>query len=186
MKRSTIFALAAISALAILMASATPIEAAPRGGRGYGSYYGRGYYGPGNYGRSYYGRGYYGGYYGRGYYGYSPYGYYYGQPYRYYRPKGYGVPAYSSGISTVGYSEAVGGPAVVTVNAPKTAAVWFAGIKATQEGPKHKFRTKHLDPGRKYNYNVKARWTDKNGKTIEKTKTVTLTAGKRKVVNFLN
>lgn len=196
------FIIAAVGALAFLLATETPGNAAPRGGGGgggrgpagggYGGAY-RGYYGGGNYGRGYYGGGYYGpgnyrgGYYGGGYYGY-------GLPYGYYRPYGYGygsyVPIYSSGLVGVGYANVPDGaaaqqePAFVTVNAPESADVWFAGIKATKEGPKHKFRTKPLDPGRKYNYNVKAKWTNEDGKEFEKTKVVSVRAGKRAVVNF--
>jgi len=72
----------------------------------------------------------------------------------------------------------------VTINTPEDAVVWFDGVKAKHEGAEHRFRTARLAPNRQVRYTVRARWTDENGKQVERSKTVRVRSGQNAVVDF--
>lgn len=145
-------------------------------GNGYGNnWYGRGYYGNGYYGNNWNGRGYYGnGYYDNTYADYEP-NYYYGQ-----------TPQYQQG----GYSsfypseEMPQNAAMVHVQVPRDAELWFGGDKTSQTGPARDFVTPELKQDKAYFYTLKARWTDDNGKAVERTKRVQVRPGAHIMVDF--
>jgi uncharacterized protein (TIGR03000 family) len=177
-------------------------------GRGYSGYgYGRGYSG---YGYGGYGRGYYGGYgYGRGYYGgYYPFGYRTGNyvssyPYDY----GYGNDSlrYSlnDGYSTPAMDTPAGPPPVLVnqgpvnqapvvqdstvvfdVRVPENAEIWFNGTKTKQTGAVRKFASPRLLADEAGAYDIRCRW-EVNGRAMEQTRHVTVHAGDRLSMNFL-
>jgi uncharacterized protein (TIGR03000 family) len=74
-------------------------------------------------------------------------------------------------------------PAEIEVRVPAGAEIWFSGEKTKQTGTVRLFRTPPLEPGTRYAYNVKARWTE-NGKEVERTLHVPITAGGRQSVTF--
>jgi uncharacterized protein (TIGR03000 family) len=178
-----------------------------------GGYYGGGYHGGGYYGGGFYGRGYYGGgYYGRGYYGdyglglgltlgYPGYGYnysyaspYYGSSY-YYAPNTYGD--LQSVAPTTSYYQPEMAPTApvphenpnvvnLEVRVPENAALWVEGQPTDPTGSTRHFYSPQLQPGRTYTYHVHARWTDANGKVVDRTKAVDVRAGERIGVDFNN
>jgi uncharacterized protein (TIGR03000 family) len=74
--------------------------------------------------------------------------------------------------------------AMVEVQVPADAQLWFDGENTSQTGTDRMFRSPPLEPGQNYSYEVKAHWTD-NGKDIERTRTVRVHAGERVMVNFM-
>jgi uncharacterized protein (TIGR03000 family) len=187
MSRNRFFALAAAAVTAAVLLFASAAEAGPRGGgnRGGGNR-GGGYYG-GN--RGYYGGGYYGGgYYGGGIGAYP--GTYYDYPYGYSAPS-YVVPAAPSYGSMPAAASADYAPRAdasdltvhVTVRAPADAEIWFGGTKTRQTGAVREFESPELMSGRKYTYEVRARWTQ-DGKEVSRTRSIEVTAGARKTVDF--
>jgi uncharacterized protein (TIGR03000 family) len=194
-------------ALAAFAWAATPqVDARPRGGRGgsgggggwgggWGGYRGGYYGGYGGYGR--YG---YGGYGYRGFYPYlglGGWGYGYGSPsygYSNYYPSyvyDYGTPAYvypdDSGVVTRGagsYAPPNDNTAMLHVSVPADAQVWIEGEATRQRGPQREFVSPALQPGKEYEYTVKARWMQ-DGKPVERTKTVSVHANDTKNVNFV-
>jgi uncharacterized protein (TIGR03000 family) len=236
------FALAALGALALMLASpgtSSAIIIFGPSGVGYGGYggYGLGGFGYGGYGMGYpglYGGGYrmpglgYGmGTYSPGYgmtYGYggattSPYSYVgYGTtygPYRFaYSPgyagvnyAGYGTSVPSSWAMApnsyvafyppsfprsapaaapampASYNSDADTRAVVQVEVPADATLWFDGVQTKQTGALRTFSTPNLESGRSYHYDVKARW-EQNGKPVERTRRVDVYAGARVTVDF--
>jgi uncharacterized protein (TIGR03000 family) len=165
-----------------------------RGGSAYrGGYYGGGYRG-GDYGRGgYYGRygwggylGYYGGYasgYYGGYYGYAPdydSGSYSAAP----DYSAYPVPSddYAAAPAPAARSSTT---ALVTVRvADPNADVWFNGTKTAQKGNERLFESPELAPGRGFTYDVRARWTDDNGRVMDQTRETEVHAGDRLTVDF--
>jgi uncharacterized protein (TIGR03000 family) len=166
-------------------------------GLGYSNVYGRGYglglpYGAGiglgrGYGLGLYGLGY--GRYGYGFgggYGY-PYGYSYGNGY------GYGTPAVGGYASY--YPSAVpqqqpaqqepvnDNTAHLLVVVPENATLTFNGSETSQTGAQREFVTPPLEPGKRYSYEVKVRWTE-NGKPVEQARTVHVQANAWQVVDF--
>jgi uncharacterized protein (TIGR03000 family) len=170
---------------------------------GGGSYY----HGGGYYGRGYYGG--YGGFYGgigiyAPYYGYSSYPYY--APY--YSPSLSVVPSYyeppatayipppssyappsslearplvrSAGIDP----QTLGNAALVEVNVPPNAEVWFDDLKTKQTGDTRTFKSPDLEPGKTYLYDVKAKWIE-NGDEVTRSRTVRVQAGKVVPVDFV-
>jgi uncharacterized protein (TIGR03000 family) len=77
-----------------------------------------------------------------------------------------------------------GGQAYVTVVVPVDAAVFFDGEATSLTGSTRTFVSPPLEQGKKYRYEVKARWTV-NGKQVEQTRKVPVTAGARVRVDFL-
>jgi uncharacterized protein (TIGR03000 family) len=74
-------------------------------------------------------------------------------------------------------------PAEIEVRVPAGAELWFNGEKTTQTGSVRQFRSPPLEPGARYAYDIKARWTE-NGKEVERTLHVPLTAGARQKATF--
>ena len=87
--------------------------------------------------------------------------------------------SYSYG-ATVGTTKA----ARVVVLVPQAdATVWVEG-KATQlKGTRRQFNSPPLDPSQRYEYQVRARWTE-NGKAVEKARTVRIRADDAVTVDF--
>jgi uncharacterized protein (TIGR03000 family) len=75
--------------------------------------------------------------------------------------------------------------AEIRVRVPEGAELWFNGAKTQQDGAVRRFESPPLEPGMRYAYNVKARWTE-GGKEVEKTLHVPVTAGARTTVEFKN
>jgi uncharacterized protein (TIGR03000 family) len=71
----------------------------------------------------------------------------------------------------------------VTVKAPADARVWFDGEPTTSTGPVRQFYSPPLTPGRRYSYEVRARWTE-NGREVTQTRQVDVTPGTSVEVNF--
>jgi uncharacterized protein (TIGR03000 family) len=69
------------------------------------------------------------------------------------------------------------------VRVPAGAEIWFNGEKTTQTGTRRLFLSPELEPGNRYAYDVTARWTE-DGKSVEQTIHVPLTAGARQKVTF--
>jgi uncharacterized protein (TIGR03000 family) len=74
-------------------------------------------------------------------------------------------------------------PARIEVRVPDGAELWFNGAKTRQTGAVRVFESPPLEPGARYAYDVKARWTE-DGRPVEKTYHVPVTAGERSSVTF--
>jgi len=166
-------------------------------GMGFGGGPGMGFGGGPHFGGGFYGGGYPGyGYNHYGYGGYHPYGGYstypsYGYssyPYSaYVYPSDGSISTYSSGY----YSPSVGvtpatqsdNSAHVTVNVPADAQVLFDGSPTTSTGPVRQFTSPSLEPGKSFTYKVEARWNE-NGREMNQTQSVSVTAGSHVNVNF--
>jgi uncharacterized protein (TIGR03000 family) len=182
------------------------------GGYGYGYHgYYPGYYGyyPGYYGWHY--GGYYPGYYGYRAYSYYPYysypytRYYSWAPYTYYpswtyypyrswasaatpvttRTSAYVAPDGGT-VSGASYGERLNDKrAHLRVKVPANAKVWLNGQATRQLRRRERdFFSPVLKPGKKYEYEVRARWKE-NGKTVDETKTVTVRANAWSEVDFI-
>src|SRR5262245_9378056 len=66
---------------------------------------------------------------------------------------------------------------------PADACLWMEGAQTEQTGPVRVFDSPPLERGEEYSYEIKARWND-NGKEVEQTQTVTVTAGQKVKVKF--
>jgi len=72
----------------------------------------------------------------------------------------------------------------VIVLVPDADATVLVEGKATQQkGTRRQFKSPPLDPSQRYEYEVRARWTE-NGKTVEQTRTVRLRADDAVTVDF--
>lgn len=190
----------------------TPSRQSGRGGYSHENYQ-HGYGGEGGYGRGYYGGsgwGYYspsfGLYIGPGpgysyrypyYGGYefpSDWGYYYNPPsYSYVEPShdyqstyGYFEPSVPTPYpSSAGLAEDHDpNAALLEVMVPENAQLWFAGARTAQTGPVRHFVSPSLPPGQPFTYEIRARWTDASGRSVERIKRVKVQAGARIGVNF--
>lgn len=166
----------------------------------YGSGFGRGYGPSMTYGV-------YGGGYGLSgpLYGY---GYSYGGGYPYYggnsAPRGnygYNLSSYLGGSSTLNSTQPLGNYAFYYPSAaqkqtpprdnlahllclvPQNAELWFNGTKTKQTGPQREFVSPALVDGKRYAYDITARW-DENGKSVELKRTVRVTANTWQTVDF--
>jgi uncharacterized protein (TIGR03000 family) len=74
-------------------------------------------------------------------------------------------------------------PARIEVTVPAGAEIWFNGAKTRQTGERRLFVSPPLEPGERYSYEVKARWTE-GGKTVERSLRVPIIAGGRERVTF--
>jgi uncharacterized protein (TIGR03000 family) len=143
------------------------------------------------------------------YYGYPYYGSYnyypYSSYYPYYGSTGYYSPAYGSEPdlgsdsavlplvsesyvpATPSYSNAVQAPADrpahVTVRVPANAEIWVNDSKTTTTGSVREYQTPPLTPGKRYTYEIRARWSD-NGQEVTQTQEVEVTAGVPTNVQF--
>jgi uncharacterized protein (TIGR03000 family) len=76
-----------------------------------------------------------------------------------------------------------GRPAVVQVEVPEGATVWFNGAQTKQGGGRRTYETPPLESGYPYHYDVKARW-EENGKPVEQTRRIEVYPGGRITVTF--
>src|SRR5262249_14362589 len=74
-------------------------------------------------------------------------------------------------------------PALIDVQVPAGAEIWFDGARTSQTGPFRQFISPPLTPGRQYAYAVRVRWTE-GGRTVERTRRLGLRAGDRVSVDF--
>jgi uncharacterized protein (TIGR03000 family) len=98
-------------------------------------------------------------------------------------PPPYGVTPYESFYIGPRPTEADRRRADITVQVPQGATLWFDGTKTNQTGAVRSFISPPLQAGRKYAYDVRARWTE-NGKVREENRTVQVHAGDRLQVNL--
>jgi uncharacterized protein (TIGR03000 family) len=164
------------------------------GGGGYGGYhggYGGDHDGYGGYRGGYGGyRGGYGGIYpgigiGIGFYGPYDYDYGYAPTYLYSQPPLVVASPGAIPTETVAAppSEPADGCAHMQVIVPADAVVWFNGNPTTQRGEQRIFESPALIPGRDYEYEIRARWTEA-GRTVDQTRTVAVRANARVGVDF--
>jgi uncharacterized protein (TIGR03000 family) len=125
--------------------------------------------------------------YNSGWYGaypYSDYGYgltpYYGDgsPYGA-TPMDYGIQASQSNVPPPPNDNL----AHLLVVVPENAELWFNGTKTSQTGTEREFVSPELTPGKKYNYEIKARWND-NGKPVEEVRTARVEANNWQVIDL--
>ncbi len=89
-------------------------------------------------------------------------------------------------VTTADYytPSAVDNRAHVEVMLPSSdAQVLFNGSLTRQTGTEREFVSPSLTPGQTYHYTVEARW-DEGGRTVDQTRTVTVTAGQSATVDF--
>ena len=75
-------------------------------------------------------------------------------------------------------------PAQITVLVPAGAEVFFDGEPTKQKGAERIFETPALATGKKFHYDIKARWQH-DGKPVEQTRKVEVSSGARVRVDFL-
>jgi len=75
------------------------------------------------------------------------------------------------------------GSAHIQVRVPGNAQVWIEGEQTTRTGPAREFVSPRLAPGKDYQYEVKARWTE-NGRTVDQVRSATVRANQTTVVDF--
>ncbi|HWG42408.1 MAG TPA: TIGR03000 domain-containing protein [Gemmataceae bacterium] len=75
--------------------------------------------------------------------------------------------------------------AYIRVRVPANAELWMNKEKRTQTGTIREFVTPALNPDHIYVYNVRARWTEEGGISVEKTLRVRTISGTRVTVNFV-
>jgi uncharacterized protein (TIGR03000 family) len=73
--------------------------------------------------------------------------------------------------------------ALLTVKVPQDTQLWFDGSKTTTVGSMREFRSPPLTPGKRYTYEIRARWND-NGHEITQVQQVQFTAGDHIDVTF--
>ena len=172
---------------AVVLLGLPGVSSAQRGGHG-GGHGGYGHYG--------YGHGHYGYGYGVGLYVALPF-YPYGSPYYgssyYYEPV---VNVLQPPIAPPAYfaPETVPPPsptekpnptiAMLELRVPENAEVWFDGDRTSQTGTLRHFESPTLESGRTYTYQIRARWTDAEGKPVDRTKQVKVQTGSRVGVDF--
>jgi uncharacterized protein (TIGR03000 family) len=76
------------------------------------------------------------------------------------------------------------GTASLTIVVPAGAQLFVDGKRMTQTGKERRFTSPELPQGKEYHYNLLARWQE-NGSVVERTRTVTISAGARLRVSFL-
>jgi uncharacterized protein (TIGR03000 family) len=74
--------------------------------------------------------------------------------------------------------------AMLDVRVPEYADVWVMGEKTKQLGNEREFITPELLADRTYDYDIRARWIDSDGRTHDQTRSVPVRAGERVVINF--
>jgi uncharacterized protein (TIGR03000 family) len=202
-KQRYLIALTAL-ALGALLLAASPASAERNGGsRGNNGGYRGGYSGYNNGYRGGYNGGYYGGYRGYGYgpgvsigigsypaYGYPNYGYapsvQYVTPSYYYTPSTTIVtPAqtYDPNVSQASFTQP-DDRAHLDVRVPAAdAQILFDGDPTRQQGMDRVFVSPPLTPGKSFTYNIEARWME-NGRMVNQSRAVTISAGQTATVDF--
>jgi uncharacterized protein (TIGR03000 family) len=77
-----------------------------------------------------------------------------------------------------------GSAALFRVRVPADAEIWFSGEKTSQRGAYRLFVTPQLQDGRALSYEIRARWKQ-GGQDVVQSRTVTVHAGDRLTVDFL-
>jgi uncharacterized protein (TIGR03000 family) len=188
-RRSVLFA--AVAGLALLFTSATPAQAwfywGPRVGvyAGWYPYTGYSYYYTPYY--SYYSTPVYSYYATPAYSSYSTPGYSYYTPQ--YASTAYYAPEFYYGSPGVMRSSAYYSPATTTdeevttrddaahlrVRVPADADLWFQGIPMQRSGSVRDFVSPRLNPGKKYTYDIEARWME-GDRAVDVKRTITVRA----------
>jgi uncharacterized protein (TIGR03000 family) len=75
--------------------------------------------------------------------------------------------------------------ASITIIVPSGAELFIDGERTTQTGSERRFTSPELAKGKKYHYDVLARWKE-NGKVVERARTVPISAGARVRVSFVD
>jgi len=73
----------------------------------------------------------------------------------------------------------------IFVRVPPDAEVWFGNIKTNTLGVERSFVSPPLESGYEYTYRIRARW-DENGRTIDRTRTLSVQPGRMYQLDFLN
>lgn len=103
-------------------------------------------------------------------------------PPRFYRS----APA-NSGVSVYTSPEAPSERVVwVNVHVPADAEIWFDGNPTRQRGQRRTYVSPPLDSDTARSYEVRARWLDGNGRTVDQTRVVAVRAGQLSTVEFLS
>jgi uncharacterized protein (TIGR03000 family) len=95
------------------------------------------------------------------------------------RPAGHAVPGPEDPEAGV-----PGSAALFRVRLPADAEIWFSGEKTSQRGAHRLFVTPQLEDGRTLSYEVRAQWKQ-DGKDVVRTRSVTVHAGDRLTLDFL-
>jgi uncharacterized protein (TIGR02246 family) len=74
--------------------------------------------------------------------------------------------------------------AIITIAVPPDAAIFFDGTATTQRGSERRFVSPPLERGRKYDYEIRARWME-NGRVVQQARKVSVTGGDTVRVDFL-
>jgi uncharacterized protein (TIGR03000 family) len=74
--------------------------------------------------------------------------------------------------------------ASITLTVPKDAKVFFDGEPTDKTGSERQFTSPELEPGKLFHYNIVARWKA-DGKTVERARTVVVSAGAKVAVDFV-
>ncbi len=75
-------------------------------------------------------------------------------------------------------------PVYLDVRVPGNAEIVIEGEKTTQTGPRRLFISPPLAPGKNYTYELKVKWMQ-DGKEVNQTRTVPVTAGRRVLVDLM-
>jgi uncharacterized protein (TIGR03000 family) len=73
--------------------------------------------------------------------------------------------------------------AAVDVQSPAGAELWIEGVKTEQAGASRSFLSPPLTPGKRYTYEIRARWKE-GGREVEQKQEVVIQAGSRVNVSF--
>jgi uncharacterized protein (TIGR03000 family) len=92
----------------------------------------------------------------------------------------YAAPGYTSRSLTNGLTSPI------TITAPSGADIWMEGAKVVsgEAAAVHTLQTPPLDPAQQYRYQVRAVWTDSDGRTVDQTQKVDFSAGAGVTVRF--
>jgi uncharacterized protein (TIGR03000 family) len=71
----------------------------------------------------------------------------------------------------------------IRLHLPADAEVWFEGHKTSQKGAVRDFYSPPLEPGKRFSYQVRARWTE-DGRPVERERTVRVHADSRAEVDL--
>jgi uncharacterized protein (TIGR02246 family) len=75
--------------------------------------------------------------------------------------------------------------AIITIAVPPNAEVFFDGTATTQTGSERSFVSPLLDAGRKYSYEIRARWRE-NGRIVQRSQKLSVSGGDSVRVDFLS
>jgi len=92
-------------------------------------------------------------------------------------------PPYPSAAVTAKRVAELDPTAHIAMRVPEEAEIWFDGVKTTSTGEFRAFQSPPLTPGRRYAYEVRARWGE-NGHEVTQTQKVTVSAGADVTIRF--